>query len=473
MISFKDLLYELPDVKLTEVALVPGQLSGKNSATGELRVDILKQLIKDNIPLKMVPGKGHKKDLFTVVDKVLALDNLDQFVRDGKAFTIGTHDGKPVLSSHIEKSKVFGGGAAEGQAGTASTAIAESAQCLWCAAYTTNPGKPIEYFTDEILSVNANTLRVFTGSTDLKTMLAISDDWKMSSYKSAKLLYDNGYINKEHSFHRDDRKMNDIYSKKKDAYTNNDLKNLNNDKWNPGDIWALASDFNADNIPTQNVRALNIYMLKQFKAKKIVGISLKKLSGKSDGKFKEYNLEVPSPTDNFKLKSLNVRSSGGTFWSSKECSITTEEGTILDLKPNKGQGSMRADIKGKGARGGSIGYGPIQDILEILKVNPTTPKNSELVKQAKLIISNDRKSAVARNDLFNRIIPYETMTKKSFDEEISKKDLQWVHAKIGALTILDAINNSTPNKKDLIVTRMINYAASKLEDSSVYIKVSN
>jgi hypothetical protein len=158
-------------------------------------------------------------------------------------------------------------------------------------------------------------------------MLAISDDWKMSSYKSAKLLYDNGYINKEHSFHRDDRKMNDIYSKKKDAYRNADLKNLNNDKWNPGDIWALASDFNADNIPTQNVRALNIYMLKQFKAKKIVGISLKKLSGKSDGKFKEYNLEVPSPTDNFKLKSLNVRSSGGTFWSSKECSITTEEGT--------------------------------------------------------------------------------------------------------------------------------------------------
>ena len=214
-------------------------------------------------------------------------------------------------------------------------------------------------------------------------------------------------------------------------------------------------------------------MLKQFKAKKIVGISLKKLSGKSDGKFKEYNLEVPSPTDNFKLKSLNVRSSGGTFWSSKECSITTEEGTILDLKPNKNEGSMRADIKGKGARGGSIGYGPIQDILEILKVNPTTPSNSELVKQAKLIISNDRKSAVARNDLFNRIIPYETMTKKSFDEEISKKDLQWVHAKIGALTILDAINNSTPNKKDLIVTRMINYAASKLEDSSVYIKVSN
>ena len=469
MITFKDLLYELPAVVLKEVALGPGQLSGKNSATGELRVDILKKLIKDGIPLKMVPKKGHKNDLFTVVDKVLALDNLDQFVRDGKAFTIGTHNGKPVLSSHIEKSKVFGGGVAKGQAGTASTAIAESAQCLWCAAYTAKggPGKPIEYFTDEILSLHIK--RAFTGSTDLKAMLAISDDWKMSAYVGAKLLYDNGYIKANHSFHRDDGKMHDIYSKKKDAYRNNDLKNLNNDKWNPGDIWALTSDFNADNIPTQNVRALNIYILEQFKARKIVGISLKKLGSK--GNLKEFNLEVPSPTDDYKFKSLHVRSASGTFWSSKEAHIKTDEGTILDLKPNKGQGSMRADIKGKGSRGGSIGYGPIQDIFEVLKV-AKTPKNSEIVKQAKLIISNDKKSAVARKDLFNRVISYEKMTKKSFDEEISKKDLQWVHAKIGALTILDAINNSTPGKKNLIVTRIINYAASKTEDSSVYVKVS-
>ena len=473
MISFQDLLYDLPAVKLTEVALVPGQLSGKNSTTGELRVDILKQLIKDNIPLKMVPGKGHKKDLFTVVDKVLALDNLDQFVRDEKSFTIGTHDGKPVLSSHIEKSKVFGGGAIKGQAGTIKTAIAESAQCLWCAAYTANPGEPIEYFTDEILSKKENTLRAFTGSTNLKTMLEISDDWKMSSYKSAKILYDNNYINKNHSFHRDDGKMNSIYSKKKDAYRNADLKNLNNDKWNPGDIWALTNDFNADNIPTQNVRALNIYMLEQFNAGKIVGISLKQITGKGKGKFKEYNVLVPAPTDNFKLKSLNVKSSGGTFWSTKDANIITVEGPILDLNPNSSLSSMRASIKGKGARGGSIGYGPIQDILEVLKVSPTTPKNSEIIKQAKLITTNTKKSAVARKDLFNRIIPYETMTKKSFDEEISKKDLQWVHAKMGALTILDAINNSTPAKKHLIITRMINYAASKTEDSSVYVKVSN
>jgi len=472
MISFKDLLYELPAVRLKEVALAPGALAGKNSSTGELRVNILKQLIKDNIPLKMVPNKGHKKDLFTVVDKVLALDGLDQFTRNNKAFTIGTHNGKPVLSSHIEKSKVFGGGAVKGQPGTKATADSESAQCLWCAAVTAEGKKTFEYFTDEILSKYHT--RAFTGGTDLKTMLEISDDWKISAYKSAILLYNNKYITKKHSFHRDDRKMNDIYSKKKDAYRNNDLKNLNNDKWNPGDIWALDNTFKANDIPTDSVRALNLYMLEQFNAGKIVGISLKKLSGKGNGSFKEYNVLVPAPTDDYKLKSLLVKSNRGTFWSSKEGNIITKEGTVLDLKPNKNLGSMRADLKGKGARGGSIGYGPIQDILEVLGV-PKMPMNGELIKQAKLItqkkIGSPRRAA--RESFFDRIQVYEKMDRKTFDTEIAKKDEQWVHAKLGAMAIFDTINNSAPQKKNLIITRMINYASSKTEDSSVYVKVSN
>ena len=269
--------------------------------------------------------------------------------------------------------------------------------------------------------------------------------------------------------------MNDIYSKKKDAYRNNDLQNLNNDKWNPGDMWALTSEFKADDLPTQNVRALNIYLLEQFKARKIVGISLKKLSGKGDGSFKEFNLEVPAPTDDYKLKSLNVKGEKrGTFWSSKEGSITTKEGKVLDLKPNKNLGSMRADVKGKGARGGSIGYGPIQDIFAVLKV-PKAPTNSDIIKQAKLMTAKKITSATikARESFFDRIQAYEKMDRKTFNAEIANKDEQWVHAKLGALTIFDAINNSSPQKKNLIITRMINYASSKTEDSSVYVKVSN
>ena len=58
-------------------------------------------------------------------------------------------------------------------------------------------------------------------------------------------------------------------------------------------------------------------------------------------------------------------------------------------------------------------------------------------------------------------------------EEIAKKDGSWVHAKLGVITILEAFNNASATKANRLITRMINYAASKSEDASVYVKVSN
>jgi len=43
---------------------------------------------------------------------------------------------------------------------------------------------------------------------------------------------------------------------------------------------------------------------------------------------------------------------------------------------------------------------------------------------------------------------------------------------MGGIEILDMINNASAIKANRAVTRMINYAGSKLEDSSVYVKVS-
>ena len=462
---------------ITEAPLGPADLAGKNNETGELRVEILKTLIKKGTPIKMVPGKGHKNDLFTVTDKVLALNGLDQFARDGKSFKIGELNGKNVISSHIYKSRLFGGETAGAGPGTKATAETEAAQALWCAAVTKEGmDKPYEYFTNDILSKHTN--RAFTGGTNLKTMLGIAEDWKESSWLTARVLIKNGFITKDHTFHRDDRKMNGVYSIKKDAYRNSDLKNLNNDKWNPGDIWAFDSTYDEKNLPTDTIRGLNKYLLEQYIDRHIVGISLKKID-KGEGNYKEYNLEVPVPTDDYKLMGLHVKSQKrGTFWTTKECVITSKEGMVLDIKANKSMGTMKIEIKGKGARGGSIGYGPIEDSVEIVKL-PKLRSQRDLIALAKLITSkpgkngkHDRKTLTARRDFYNRINKYEKMTRNVFDTEIDKKDASWVHAKLGGMEILDAFQASAI-KQNRLITRIINYAASKSEDASVYVKISN
>jgi hypothetical protein len=464
------------DWQVNEAPLGPGELSGVNHDTGELRVEILKKLIKKGTPIKMVPGKGHKNDLFTVTDKKLALNGLDQFTRDGKSFSIGTHDGKNVISSHIFKSKIFGGETGGAGPGTKATADTESAQALWCAAVTKEGKKTYEYFTNEILSKHTN--RAFTGGTNLKTMLGIPEDWRKSAYLSAVVLLDNKFINKGMTFHRDDLKMNDIYAKKKDAYRNNDMKNLNNDKWNPGDIWALSKEFNAENIPIDAVRSLNVYMLEEYLARRIVGISLKIIDN-GTGTFKEYNKQVPVPTDDYKLDKMLVKGEKrGTFWSSKRGSITSKEGMYLQVAANKSFGTMKIEISGKGARGGGMGYGPIEDSIEIVKL-PKLESQSNLIATAKLIADPGKRGKIstktmkARKDFHKRISKFEKMTRKTFDEEIAKKDASWIHAKLGVITILEAFNNASAIKANRLITRMINYAASKSEDASVYVKVSN
>jgi hypothetical protein len=465
-------------LEITEAPLGPADLGGVNNDTGELRVNILKKLIKAGTPIKMVPGKGHKNDLFTVTDKKLALNGLDQFTRDGKSFSIGTDaNGKNVISSHIFKSKLFGGETGGAGPGTKATAETESAQALWCAAVTAEGEQPYEYFNNEILA--KHTKRAFTGGTNLKTMLAIPDDWRKSAYLSAIVLMKNGFINNGQTFHRDDLKMNDIYSKKKDAYRNNDMKNLKNDKWNPGDIWALSKEFDAENLPVDAVRSLNLYLLEEYLARRIVGISLK-IVDKGEGSFKEYNKQVPVPTDNYTVKNLNVKGEKrGTFWSSKSGSITAKEGMTAQVAANKSFGTIKVEIVGKGARGGGMGWGPITDSVEIVKL-PKLPTPSDLVKDAKIIGAKpgkngkvDRKTQTARNNFHKRIIKFEKMSKKDFDTEIAKKDASWIHAKLGVITVLETFNNASAIKANRLITRMINYAASKSEDASVYVKISN
>ena len=144
----------------------------------------------------------------------------------------------------------------------------------------------------------------------------------------------------------------------------------------------------------------------------------------------------------------------------------------MACKANKALGTMKIEIKGKGSRAGSIGYGPISDSVEIVKI-PKLPTQQNLVKTAKMLAPGRRKKPNARaaNDFYKRVNAYEPMSRKEFDTELARKDAAWVHAKLGGMAILDAFN-STPIKANRLLTRIVNYAASKSEDASVYVKVS-
>ena len=64
-----------------------------------------------------------------------------------------------------------------------------------------------------------------------------------------------------------------------------------------------------------------------------------------------------------------------------------------------------------------------------------------------------------------------TVTKEEFYKEISEIDIDRIHSKLGSTTLIYLLTKANQAAADGFVSYIINYAGSKLEESSVYLKV--
>jgi len=459
MESFKSFLSE--GKNLAPFELKKAASGGPNE--GEKRIDILADLVKKQSPLTMMDGT---EVVAANVEEVLAA--VEQFKKDSKAFKFKGLDGKEYSTSNIKKTAEFGGGAGAG-GGTVQTATAESAQCLWMSAMLgEGRDKPLDYYTDEILSKYFKNISV--GKTSLKDCLGVNDGWKMSSYLCAQYAIKHGIIERGMTFHRDDRVMKTIYSRKNTAFKNNGFKPLADDKWNPGDIWAVKKGFDVSSFSVGTLESYNDDVLDAYLGKNCVAISLKKV--KKGCKGTEMNVERPPQTADFKFTSGHIKALKRGEWHTTKANYITYVGGQVDLRANTAMGSHKAEIQMKGARGGGVSWGFMQSTsARIYGRGNALPDNNKMRKEAKAIASGDLKAIkkfTAMLQLFDKKISEEAVA-----EELGSKrgaDV-WVHGKLGGLYILQLIHKGG-KKADQFVTQMVNYAGSSTSDSSAYIKLS-
>ena len=89
-------------------------------------------------------------------------------------------------------------------------------------------------------------------------MLEAADQWHYSGYSTGKYLIKKGYVKRNHMMHRGSAVMKQIYAKKRMAFKNENRPALNDDKWNPGDIWAVKRGLNINNVlDASSVASLN------------------------------------------------------------------------------------------------------------------------------------------------------------------------------------------------------------------------
>lgn len=454
----KKFLSYKPEIALREmVKLTPGELQKPNSVTGEDRLDILTRLIRDGKPLELAKG-----GTFKVTDIDSALTAIEIFKKLNKPFPL-IGDGKIISSSDLGKTSVFGGGSGAG-GGTLNTKITESHQCVMCQAMLDNGIQSEEYFLKQDILKSA--YKHVEVDASLDEVLSVEDGWFTSSYESAKLLIKEGYISKSHKFHRNSKLMNGIYAMKNLAYKNADQSPVKDDKWNPGDIWAIDKSFNIKSLDTSSIAAYNKALLQAFVDRKLVAISLKLVKKKA--KSKELNVKLPPDTDDHKI--LNMLLQGevrGTFWSNKGARIVFDDGN-LDIRAGSAKGAIKAEIALKTARGGGAGFGVMRDAAKQV-FRKRIPDNKSINKIAQRITKGDSKAAKVFWDMYSHF--YKNEKYEDFEKELLKKDSVWLGSKLQALFVMYNVDKNAGTKANRWITKIVNYAGSKLEDSSVYVKV--
>ena len=439
------------------VRLSPAQMKKPNGNTGEQRIDILARLIRDGKPLELSSG-----GLFKVTEIEDALKQCEIFKKLGQAFSLHG-DGKTISSSDLGKSKVFGGGGGAG-GGTLNTKITESHQCVICQAMLDNGMQSEDFFMQEDV-LKAAFGRVYIDAS-FEEILSVEDSWFHSSYESAKILVKEGYINKSQTFHRNSKLMNTVYAYKNVAYKNSDQKPVKDDKWNPGDFWAVEKSFDLKSLDTSSIAAYNKSLLQAFVDRQLVGISLKLVKKKA--KAKEYNIKLPPDTDDHKLlKILLQGEKRGTFWTNKGALIMFDEGKF-ELRAGSAGGAIKGEIALKTARGGGAGYGIMAEAIKLV-FKRKIPDNKKITQIAKKIVKGDKTSIKEFYRLYNHF--YKNESFESFEQELSKKDVYWIGSKLGCLYVVYIVDVNTGTKANRWLTKIINYAGSKSEDSSAYVKV--
>ena len=453
--------------------LTPKEFTKNASAgdyKGEHRIDVLIRLIQDDKPVELAKsGSVRIKATSELIQKLKAWKEANLIrMTDKSPIEFQSKDGKNYTTSDIGKSVVFGGGPGS-SAGTSATKVNESHQCCMCQAMIEHGIQDLDFFTTEIIEDAYSKVKV---DANLKEVLTASEKWVQSSYNSAKILLSEGYINKSQRFHSGDRVMKNIYALKDAAFANTDMPKLKDDKWNPGDIWAIEKGFNLRNLDVSSIGAYNDNLLSLFFDRKIVAISLK-------GAFKyppyigDYNIDKGVHPLKVKYEASYLSSRSKTFWSSKGSSIVYTGGRLI-LKDNSPGGSTKAEIEGKDAFGGGISWGGKRDtgIIDYIKehLGVNLPKHAGgITDEAKSIAEGDEKVIKKFYKMFNHFEPstsYQEMVK-----ELERKDWKWISAKLGSLYICYSLDTKGGSKVDDCINDIVNYAGSTKKESGPYVKV--
>lgn len=347
--------------------------------------------------------------------------------------------------SQFKKTVEFGAGGGQG-GGSKNTALQESTQCVFNAlSHIKKDNIDNLDITYENISSSYQYCQTSTTLNDVYEF-AQNPSWRQSFLTSSNILY--SYVSESnYTHHRDSPLINDLYS----TY-NKSSANYQSDKWNPSDIW-FVKDSALNTRFSCSIDELNDQIKDMFINKELIGVSLKKVG-------KETKLEVKN-MDKINKKQyeyLGYKTTG----KSKDMSLLYDGGKICFRTFNFAT-NWAGEILGKTASHGKVGFGPINTILSKFDIQLKT------AKEIKLMWEEDKEYAELALFTFMRDF---VGVEEPFNIFIQDKNIDWKVSKLLGLSLLSIIQDQPKYIQNKIITEIISYASSELDDSSVFLKLS-
>ena len=416
--------------------------------SGQERGQIIHNWIKSGKSVKIDGVDKFLKYISTDHEKAMTSSDYDYFKDGSKNLPIWT-DGKGSYKiTDLDKTSEFGGGGGSG-AGSDVTDTTESAQCVYAQAMMNGS----KNFTVDELTTAYSQVKV---TASLDKILSIPDEWRESCITGARILR-SATKGKSYTYHRGSSWVSSLEShwKKLNKSAGIPFRNIN--KWSPADIWLVGTqaDTNYNLIKTKSLIELNNVLHDAFKAKQIMGISLKLMKGSTHVDSVNYRPDKVVP--HYTGRTVGKRG----FYNAKDVYVNFEDGEIqFRTFPDSWQG----EIKGKNANMGKISHGSINSVLKMIGIREQITNQVQLRTMIKKKRDTFMKSLyrLAKAERVADVKSVDTMSKK-----LEGKDVNWLVSKYCGLELFDIMRG----KEDKVTGGILSYASSQSDLSAPFLKL--
>ena len=355
--------------------------------------------------------------------------------------------------------KKLGGGSG---AGAALTKLAESSQALYAALVFNVLKRPM---TNKDVKLENFQKALPTAITDenFDTMVnKLPDDWVNSSIAGANALW-RRYGNKgKFQFHRGSPQVAQIegtftaINKQEKAFGN-----LN--KWSPADIYMISNGFNIATITNEkSLKGLNLAMWEDLQANKLIGVSLKKISGSGSISNMNFPTDKKQTTAQFRGTTTNMDAMDGYI---KWGAGNNEKIQFRSFGGETSLTGWQGEIKGASANQGKVSLGPINFVLKTHGL-PQLPESKE---SARLAAENSPQHAA---NIANSMIQYGIASDAAATTEmIQQKSNKYRYSKYLVMLLLNTMESASKQIADEFVQDLYLYASSQASYSAPYIKL--